>query len=109
MSNLAKWIEATAEGEPIEAVVIGQMGWGDYGSDDVPRYAEQPKSTILTWEQARPWLDYEFDGGFGAPGCNAIHAWTANRVIYISQYDGATSANWVPRHPSAVEPTMPGG
>lgn len=108
--NLAKWIEDEAAGEPVEACVIGQMGGaGDYGSEDVPRYAEQPKGKVLTWAEARPFLDYEFDSGFGSAGCNAVTAWTAGKVIFVSQYDRATGICSVPRHPADHEPQMPGG
>ena len=108
--NLKQWLLDMADGEPIEAVVIGQMGWGDdYRSDGVPDYAAQPRFTVLSWEQAAPWLDYNFDSGYGAPACNAVYAWTASRVIFISQYDGSTTPHWGPRNPAPCEPIMPGG
>ena len=109
MSNLKTWILDEAKGEPIEAVVIGELGWGDYGADDVPNYAEQPRNKLLTWEEGAPWLDYEFDRGYGAPRCNAVYAWTASRVIFISTYDGSTSPCSVPRNPVATKPDMFGG
>ena len=109
MSTLKEWIEKCADGEPVLGVVIGQMGWGDYGSEMVPGYKEQPRNRLLTWEAALPHLSYEFDNGYGAPGCNAIYAWTASRVIAISQYDGATAPFWIPRNPQDCVPEMPGG
>src|ERR1700720_5053480 len=109
MANLVQWIEEAAGDEPIEAVVIGEMGWGDYGSDDVPRYAEQPRGKILTWPDAKPFLDYEFQEGFGAPGCNAICAWTASKVIGVAMYDGSTWPYSMPRDPVDHMPTMQGG
>ena len=109
MANLVKWIEELAEGEPILGVIIGEMGWGDYGSEDVAQYAQQPKGKLLTWEEAKPLLDYEFNDGYGAPGCNAIYAWTKDFVIAISQYDGSTSPFRVPRNPQDCTPEMPGG
>lgn len=109
-ANLKSWILEASADEPIEAVVIGQMGWGDdYNSEDVPRYGEQPKGIVLSWDEAELWVDYDFDDGHGAPGCNAIWAWTASRVIFISQYDGSTRVEWVPRSPVVGEPEMPGG
>ncbi len=109
MANLAEWIEEEAAGEPIEGVVIGEMGWGDYGSESVSIYASQPRGKLLDWKTARPLLDYEFDAGFGAPGCNAICVWTPSKVIGISQYDGATSPFSMPRNPADHMPEMPGG
>jgi hypothetical protein len=108
-ANLVEWLLAEAAGEPIEAVVIGAMGWADYGSEEVPGYVEKPKGKVLTWEQAKPHLDYDFDDGFGAFGCNALYAWTPSKVMLIVQYDGRTSLRAVPRHPVDVMPEMAGG
>ena len=110
MSNLIEWIlEETNEYE-IEAVVIGELGWGDYGKENIPNYDKQPRQTILTWKEAKSWLDYEFDSGYGSPMCNAIYVWTKNKILFISQYDGATSLNSIPRNPTdEIMPTMPGG
>lgn len=109
MPTLKDWILELADGEEIEAVVIGEMGWGDYGSELVPGYAEQPRGQLLTWAEAEPFLSYEFYDGFGAPGCNAIVAWTPNHVISVYQYDGSTTPFVIPRHPVAFMPYMPGG
>jgi hypothetical protein len=109
MSNLVAWIEEMANGAKIEGVVIGEMGWGDYGSDGVPNYEKQPKGKLLSWDEARPLLDYEFHAGFGAPSCNAVCAWTKYRVIGISQYDGSTAPFWMPRNPVDYMPEMQGG
>lgn len=109
MANLKQWIQEEAGDESVEAVVIGEMGWGDYGSEDVPGYDGKPRGRVLSWEEAVPLLDYEFDGGFGAPGCEAVYAWTPSRVIYVVQYDGATSPHSIPRHPVDCMPEMPGG
>lgn len=107
--NLVRWIIEEANGEEIEAVVIGEMGWGDYGYDDVPNYKKQPKFAVLDWEKAKVWIDYEFNSGYGAPRCNAIYAWTKSWVIAISQYDGSTEPFRIPRHPTDCHPEMPGG
>lgn len=109
MANLVKWIIEAAAGEPVEAVVIGEMGWGYYGSEDVPGYADQPRGVVLTWDEARPFIDYVFNSDYGYPGCNAINAWTASRVIFVVQYDGSTRCTWVPRNPEPLIPEMPGG
>lgn len=109
MANLKGWILKAANGEAVEGVVIGEMGWGSYGSDGVPNYAQQPRNRVLTWQEALPWIDYEFEAGYGAPGCNAVYAWTASRVLFVSQYDGSTCINSVPRNPGDVPPVMPGG
>ena len=68
MANLTEWLLEIADGEKIEAVVIGEMGWGSYGKQDIPNYDEMPKGVAMPWKKARKWLDYEFNSGYGAPG-----------------------------------------
>ena len=109
MTTLKDWIEKCANGEEIEGVVLGEMGWGDYGSEEVKDYEKCPKGTVMTWSEVIPWISYEFDDGYGAHGCQAITAWTKNRVIGVSQYDGSTSPFWMPRNPIDHTPNMPGG
>lgn len=109
MANLANWIEKAAEGDEIEGVCIGHMGWGDFKSATVPQYSSQRKGVVLSWDEARPMLDYEFYAGFGAPGCNAVYVWTKANVMWITQYDGATGLDKMPRNPTDIMPDMPGG
>lgn len=103
MSNLKQWILDTADDEQIEAVVIGEMGLGNYGKMEVPDYDQIPIGKLLTWDEAQKWLDYEFDTGY------AVYAWTKNKVIAIGQYDGATWPYSIPRNPIDVKPKMVGG
>jgi len=109
MANLVEWLLSMAENEEIEAVVIGEMGWGDYNSETVPDYASHPRAKVLSWEEAKPLLDYEFNRGFGAPGCEAVWAYTKSWVIAIAQYDGATWPYRIPRNPTeGIMPQMQG-
>lgn len=98
--NLKAWIEEAANGESVEAVVIGTL---DYGDEDVPKN-DRRAGQVLSWEDAAPLLDYSFDCGHGTAGCEPVIAWTASRVIFIGEYDGATWPAWVPRHPVALMP-----
>ena len=112
MANLKEWVERSLrKGEVVEAVVIGNMGWEDYRLEDIPLASQNKEmwGRILSWEQAKPLLDYEFDSGYGAPGCQRILVWTNTHVYFVSQYDGATSLECVPRNPVACDPPMPGG
>jgi len=109
MPTLKKWIEDLTDGQPVEAVVIGEMGWGDYKSETVPNYVNQPRGVVLTWEQALPWISYGFEEGVGAPGCNAVHAWTQDWIISVLRFDGLTEPFRIPRHPMTILPEMPGG
>lgn len=91
-----------ADGEPIEAIVVGKKeNWGDEGC----RAELQP---VQTWDDAIKSLEYPHNTDFGALGCHSITAWTATKVIFVSQYDGSTTVCSVPRHPIAHFPTMMG-
>lgn len=110
MANLINWITKEANGEKIEAVVIGEMGWGEYNTESNPNYEKIKRGKVYTWEEATPLLNYEFNSGFGAPECNAFYAYTKNWIISVSQYDGSTSPFRIPRNPTeGIEPSMPGG
>jgi len=94
--------------EKIEAVVIGEYGWGGYGSED-RQLPEQKQNIILSLEEASNMLDYTYDTGYGAPQCNAVYVWTTENILIVSQYDGSTSIHKIPRNPVECKPKMPGG
>lgn len=112
--TFADEIESVANGEPI-LIVIGGFGWGDitntegYGEESHPVVPLDKRGVVLPWSEARPYLDYEYDRGYGAPDCHAITAWTPSLVIWVTQYDGSTGLTTAPRHPIPMVPTMPGG
>lgn len=99
MTNLADEFERVAVG-PILAAVVGD--------DDRKRWSERDKDPlrgkVLSWAEARPILDYEYDNGFGGAECHAVYAWTETQVLLIHEYDGATDVGWLPRHPTPCEP-----
>jgi hypothetical protein len=107
MSNFKEDILEVTNDEPIEAIVIGQIGWGDY--NDKGAVPKNKMGIVLSWDEAAPMLNYEYDTGFGTPECHAIEAYTASRVIIVSTYDGSTSLTWVWRNPTPGNPSMPGG
>ena len=110
MANLIEWIKEIAGDEDVKDVVIGGMGWAyDYNSEKVPNYSKIPKNVVLNWEEAKKYLNYEFDDGSGSPKCNAVYAWTKKKIIFVVQYDGSTFPCWVPRNPGICTPIMPGG
>lgn len=102
-------IEAQAGGEPILAVVIGEMGWPNYGDDERHAPGLARKGELLTWDEAKPLLTYGYSTGYGAPDCQAVMAWTESRVITTCQYDGSTWVTWTHRNPVAHIPSMEGG
>lgn len=106
MANLAKLTEEVAAKlhEEIEAVVLGKHDRTRFGDED-----KAPKFTVLTWAEGRPWLDEEYDSGYGGADCRAFHAYTKNWVIFVGEYDGATSLDRIPRNPTAgTEPYFGG-
>jgi hypothetical protein len=104
--NLKQWLLNEADGEEIEAVVIGLMGGQSYYEDRIGK--DWPKGKMLSWEEAAPLLDYTFDDGIGGNGCHAVYAWTANKVIAIAKYDGSTWAFSIPSHPIDCMPELHG-
>lgn len=121
MSAYKELIEAANGAENIEGIVFGAWGWGSMPAEPYGDYEYEfgePKEPIppemrgrvLTWEEAEPYLhNWSCYGGYGSPSCYAITVWTADRVLFITQYDGSTRINEVPRHPIDHNPHMPGG
>lgn len=98
-----------AGGEEIEYVVIGRMGWG-VGDDERHAPALARTGEVLSWDEARRLLSFDYSNGEGWPDCPAVYAYTANCVIFTAQYDGAVSVESLPRNPTAgLLPSMPGG
>ena len=97
MRNLKQWILDAAQGEDIEYIVIGEM----YHERDNEKI---PINTILAWNDAEKYIDYDFDSGYGMTGCHPIYAWTKNYIIVIQEYDGSTCCSAVPRHPVDCKP-----
>lgn len=87
-------------GEPILSVVINK---GSYAFGRKSRKIPSEKlGVVLTAADAAPLLDYAYDDGFGVQDCHDIYAWTENLVLYVHEYDGATSVESVPRHPASA-------
>ncbi len=104
-SNISKWlIEAEREaGETIEFIVVGQHD--NHKWDGTPNADE---NILLSREDGLKKLDVDYDSGFGGADCFPLYAWTASRVYFIHEYDGATGLQWAPRNPIAIEPTFGG-
>lgn len=94
--NFATRIEDAAAGEVIRYVLIGD-------ASENPEHAPRPpviRGALLTWDQARPMLDYEYDSGYGLEDCDAVFVWTSKRVLFVGCYDGRTWVTGIPRQPS---------
>ncbi len=103
MANLATDFEAAAGAETILAAVLSAPYDFRY-SDTPPAYV----GTVLSWVDARPILDYDYNSGFGGADCHAAYAWTETRVLFVHEYDGATGIQWVPRNPAYGAPDYGG-
>jgi hypothetical protein len=106
MTTFAEEIEAVAQGEAIEAIVIASEK-----SDHLGERSERTKpyeGKVISWATARPFLDYEYDAGFGGADCHAITAWTKTRVLFVHEYDGTTGISWLYRNPVNHRPQMSG-
>lgn len=99
MTNLATDLEVfvKARGETLALVSIG----AHYSRESEAVF--EPINTPLPWSVARPYLDEEYDDGFGGAHCRPFIAWTDNSVYFVCEYDGATSIRRVPRHPVVTE------
>lgn len=115
-------IAKLADGEKIEKIIFGPWSWGTapshpedkwelgYGEPDPPPVPFDLRGKLLDIDVARPLMSkWSFDGGYGAPDCYAIFAWSNLRVFWVTQYDGSTSLDSAPRNPETCMPGMPGG
>lgn len=105
MSNLRETLEEMERlyGEQIETVVVGKL--------DAYPYRDEPladENVLLSRAAGLAKLDREYDSGFGGADCNPFYAWTASRVFFVHEYDGATGVVWAPRSPVALEPEFGG-
>jgi len=118
MMNLAEEFETLAGSEPIIGVVLSQF------RDDKREHVGK----LLTWQEARPLLDYNFISGEGFTpdssqvdkdgkiigedgwlSCHAAFAWTETKVLFVSVDVGSeVSTSWLPRHPRDCVPDYGG-
>lgn len=110
MANIKQWLETAIVkyGEPLEAVVVGRHYNRRYDDDYNDALPLNDENVILAPSIALAKLDEDFDAGFGGADCFPIYAWTASRVFWIAEYDGATSLVWCPRNPTPIKPEFSG-
>jgi hypothetical protein len=98
--NLAEVFEEEA-GEPILFAVVGQH----YNAPNKHLPDQTPETRVVRpWAEARQMIDYFYDNGFGGADCHPVTAWSENWVLWVSEYDGATSVGERPRNPAAHQP-----
>lgn len=94
INNFKQDILDEVSGEVIEAIAVGQSRGIDYPVPD-HSLGEAP----VSWEEAAPILDYDYDADFGTQDCHNVYIWTPTRVIFVHEYDGRTWLRSVPRNP----------
>ena len=110
MTQLREWILEAAEGEPLEGVVIGSASRHDAVLEmSVEVAPDCPTDRVLSWDEAQPFLRYEFEQDFGSVPCHPVTVWTPSWVIALSVYDGWVDWFRLPRNPRDHTPGMPGG
>lgn len=99
------------EGESVEGIIFGDWGWSGFAEPAPPPIPQNIKARVLSLKDAAPFMEeWSFYGDHGSPKCYATYIWTNKRVLWVTQYDGATSLGSAPRNPlSGIMPDMPGG
>lgn len=99
LTNYKQMILSAVDGEVIEGIVINTPNSYDMNDSGIEDWRDGPYDTLLHWNAAQQYLDYEFDTGYGTAGCHYITLWTPTRVIYTHEYDGSITLHSVPRNP----------
>jgi len=107
MANFLKDIEEALDDNEVEAIVIG--GFGDYHDSDKRDVLGDNKGKVLEWEDAKQYLDYEYDDSWGGQDCHSIFIWTKDRIYFVGTYDGSTWITSVIRNPQDCSPHSVGG
>jgi len=94
-------------GETVVGIVIGAFGWEAYNEE--LELAGSPKGKVMSLDEAKHFLSYEYESSYGAPKCHAVTMWTSDSIVFVVQYDGSTGVCSIPRNPTDHIPIMPGG
>ena len=106
----AEKILKSANGEQIEKIIIfNNTYWKNISASKFNEGKEVPFGKLLDWEEAKPFLDYTWDSGYGCEDCYNINAWTKSFVIFMGCYDGSTWVESRSRNPSEIESNFVGG
>lgn len=107
MSNFLEDIEKTlardCDNEQVESIVIGKYVNYDNNFDGKSIPLDMLQKPI-DWDLAKQVLNYNYDTGYGGADCNAIYLYTKSFIVFVSEYDGATSVNCIPRNPIECNP-----
>lgn len=107
MATLFNQITDVLAGEAVEAIRLEPITTyreprNHYGGNHYAGYEDLPFGKVLTWEEAVPHLQSEFDDGYGTQECPSFTLWTATRVLSLHEYDGATWVASICRNPEPI-------
>ena len=101
-------MEELEGGEIVDGIVFGNYGNSGYGEPEPNPVPEELKGKLLKPEEAKPYMDgWSFYSDVGAVECYATYIWTNKRVMWITQYDGATNLDSMPRNPCDIISAYP--
>lgn len=97
-------LRAKAEGEPIEAVVLGAPV--TYVGMPKPEKWQWPQGDILSFDDAKGYIEKAGEGKTENlyDGWICLIAWTASSVLFIDSYDGDYWVSKMPRNPVSLTP-----
>ena len=95
-----------AAGEPIICAAIGPYSW-EYNTKDGPiKIPKKYQGKVTDWDGIRKYLEYPYESDYGSPKCHAVYAWTEHYVLWVRDYDGATTIHRVVRNRPAPGATI---
>ena len=100
--TFASEIEEAAGNEAIIGIVVGEFG--EYRDWNESRKFDKA-GQVVTWAEAREFLDYEYDDGYGGLDCHVITAWTENWVLIVEENDGSSYVGKIHRNPIPHTPS----
>jgi len=97
MANFKDDIVDAVDNDKILSVYIFKME----DDDDYDRFcaANIVANRLVSYEEALKVLNYDYNDGYGGQDCHDILMWSAERVYYVHEYDGATCIRHRPRNP----------
>lgn len=95
MATFAQWFKEKID-EPIKAIKI--ESYVPFRNKPIKWPVVDPEK-VYSLGDFGPWLNIEFDDGYGAQECPNIYVYTDNFVYYVHEYDGSTCLRKVPRNP----------
>jgi hypothetical protein len=97
--EIEQYLKFRGSGKITAAIITHRFIDGTHHDD--PRNILDPSliGISLTWEQARPLLDYKYNRGYGTIDCHEVIIYTDSMITYNYGYDGLVLLRQLPRSP----------